>query len=143
QDHRAVADRNRHRRHGVGAGRKLRSRRSAEQLLHSQYPRARRRSPAEGRLLRRGLRHRGADGGAELHDCRVASLASPVSARENDQREDDSVDQLYRGPLAEFTAARNALAKEHRGADASRIRKLAKPTVVAWAVNQVYWHSRK
>src|SRR5262245_38720706 len=30
-----------------------------------------------------------------------------------------------------------------RGADASRIRKLAKPTVVAWAINQVYWQARK
>jgi hypothetical protein len=57
--------------------------------------------------------------------------------------DDDAIDNLYRGPLSEFTAARNALVKEHRGADASRIRKLAKPTVVAWAVNQVYWHARK
>jgi hypothetical protein len=57
--------------------------------------------------------------------------------------DDDAIDNLYRGPLSEFTAARNALVKEQRGADASRIRKLAKPTVVAWAVNQVYWHARK
>ena len=55
----------------------------------------------------------------------------------------DQIDDLYRGPLAEFTAARNALVKAERGADASRIRKLAKPTVVAWAVNQVYWRARK
>jgi hypothetical protein len=74
-----------------------------------------------------------------------------VSARDNDDRadradradSDDAIDNLYRGPLSEFTAARNALVKEHRGADASRIRKLAKPSVVAWAVNQVYWHARK
>jgi len=65
-----------------------------------------------------------------------------VSGRD-DKREHDSIDQLYRGPLTEFTAMRNALVKEHRGADASLIRKLAKPTVVAWAVNQVYWHARK
>jgi len=58
-------------------------------------------------------------------------------------REDDRIDELYRGPLNDFTAARNALVKEHRGADASRLRKLAKPTVVAWLVNQVYWQSRK
>lgn len=56
---------------------------------------------------------------------------------------DDAIDNLYRGPLTEFTAARNALVKEHRGADASRIRKLAKPSVVAWAVNKVYWQARK
>jgi hypothetical protein len=55
----------------------------------------------------------------------------------------DQIDDLYRGPLAEFTAARNALVKAERGADASRIRKLAKPTVVAWAANQVYWRARK
>jgi hypothetical protein len=64
-----------------------------------------------------------------------------VPARDNDES-DDAIDNLYRGPLTEFTAARNALVKEHRGADASRIRKLAKPSVVAWAVNQVYWHAR-
>jgi hypothetical protein len=57
--------------------------------------------------------------------------------------DDAQIDELYRGPLSAFTAARNALVKTLRGADASRIRKLAKPTVVAWAVNQVYWHARK
>jgi hypothetical protein len=55
---------------------------------------------------------------------------------------DTQIDELYRGPLDGFTASRNALVKTQRGADASRIRKLAKPTVVAWAVNQVYWQSR-
>jgi hypothetical protein len=63
-----------------------------------------------------------------------------VSARDND---DQRIDDLYRGPLGEFTAARNALVKTLRGADASRIRKLVKPSVVAWAVNQVYWQARK
>jgi len=28
------------------------------------------------------------------------------------------------------------------GAEAKRVRALAKPTVVPWAVNQVYWHAR-
>ena len=28
------------------------------------------------------------------------------------------------------------------GADAARVKKLEKPTVVPWAVNQVYWHDR-
>jgi hypothetical protein len=55
---------------------------------------------------------------------------------------DKQIDELYRRPLDEFTASRNALVKTQRGADASRVRKLAKPTVVAWAVNQVYWNSR-
>jgi len=66
-----------------------------------------------------------------------------VSARDDDDKNEDRIDVLYRGPLTEFTTARNALVKEYRGADASRIRKLAKPSVVAWAVNQVYWHARK
>ena len=45
-------------------------------------------------------------------------------------------------PLSEFTAARNALAKTLSGDEAKRVRALAKPTVVPWAVNQVYWHAR-
>ena len=55
---------------------------------------------------------------------------------------DAQIDDLYRLSLAEFTPARNALAKTVRGADATHVRKAAKPTVVAWAVNQVYWRSR-
>lgn len=52
------------------------------------------------------------------------------------------IDELYQKPLDEFTAARNALAKTLTGGDAQRIRKLAKPTLVPWAVNQLYWHER-
>lgn len=48
------------------------------------------------------------------------------------------IDALYRLPLADFTAARNALAKSG-GAD---VRTLPKPTVPAWAVNQLYWRDR-
>lgn len=55
---------------------------------------------------------------------------------------DAKIDHLYRQPLGEFTAARNGLAKSLTGADAQRVRTLAKPTVVPWAVNQVYWHAR-
>ncbi len=44
------------------------------------------------------------------------------------------VDRLYELPLEEFTAARNELAK--RLGDAS-IKQLKKPTVPAWAVNQL------
>jgi hypothetical protein len=49
------------------------------------------------------------------------------------------IDRLYRLPLADFTAARNALAKTG-GAD---VRQVAKPTLPAWAVNQLYWRDRK
>lgn len=52
------------------------------------------------------------------------------------------IDDLYRGPLTEFVAGRNALAKTVAGHDAQRVRKLVKPTVVPWAVNQVFWHAR-
>ena len=55
---------------------------------------------------------------------------------------DKSIDDLYQLPLADFTASRNALAKTLTGADAKRVKALAKPTVVPWAVNQVYWHAR-
>jgi hypothetical protein len=55
---------------------------------------------------------------------------------------DSKIDDLYRLPLSEFTAARNALAKTLTGPDKERVRTLAKPTVVPWAVNQLYWRSR-
>jgi hypothetical protein len=49
---------------------------------------------------------------------------------------------LYRAPFGDFVEARAALARSLTGDDARRVRKLAKPTVVPWAVNQVYWRSR-
>jgi len=52
------------------------------------------------------------------------------------------IDELYRVPLGEFVAARTALAKTLAGDDAKRIKALPKPTVVPWAVNQVYWRAR-
>jgi len=55
---------------------------------------------------------------------------------------DSRIDDLYRGTLDAFVGARTALAKTLAGADAQRVRKLPKPTVVPWAVNQVFWHSR-
>jgi hypothetical protein len=55
---------------------------------------------------------------------------------------ESQIDDLYRGALDEFTAARNALAKTLTGADAARVRKLAKPSIVPWTANQVYWRAR-
>ena len=50
--------------------------------------------------------------------------------------------ELYSLPLAEFTAARNALAKEVRSGGerktAEEIKRLAKASVTAWVVNQLY-----
>lgn len=53
-----------------------------------------------------------------------------------------AIDDLYRSSLADFVGARTALAKTLTGAEAQRVRQLAKPTVVPWAVNQVYWRAR-
>lgn len=52
-----------------------------------------------------------------------------------------AIDQLYQVPLAEFTAARNTLAKG-AGAAGAEIRTLPKPPLPAWAVNQLYWKRR-
>jgi hypothetical protein len=55
-------------------------------------------------------------------------------------------DALFKVPLAEFTAARNALVaqlkKDGRQAEASDVKALAKPSVSAWVVNQLYWRHR-
>jgi hypothetical protein len=55
---------------------------------------------------------------------------------------DEQIDDLYRKPLDEFVQARSELARQLKGADAQRVKQLKKPTVVPWAVNQVYWHAR-
>jgi hypothetical protein len=53
---------------------------------------------------------------------------------------------LYRGELSEFTAERNRLATElKKGGDkslAAAVKALAKPSVSAWAVDQLYWRER-
>jgi hypothetical protein len=57
------------------------------------------------------------------------------------------VDALFMLPLAEFTGARNALAaqlkKIGRADEAARVKALAKPSISAWAVNQLYWNHRE
>ena len=56
---------------------------------------------------------------------------------------EDDIDALFRLPLAEFTSARNTLAarlkQDGRHNDADRIKLLAKPSISAWTVNQLYW----
>jgi hypothetical protein len=60
---------------------------------------------------------------------------------------EDDVDALYRLPLAEFTAARNTLAgrlkQGGRGNEADFVKALVKPSISAWAVNQLYWKHRE
>src|SRR6476660_8932224 len=59
---------------------------------------------------------------------------------------EDDIDALFRLPWAEFTSARNTLAarlkKEGRRNDADRVKLLAKPSVSAWTVHQLYWSHR-
>jgi hypothetical protein len=55
---------------------------------------------------------------------------------------DDEIARLYQLPLKEFTPGRNALAKEVRGADATKVRSLQKPNAAAWGVNQLFWRER-
>ena len=60
---------------------------------------------------------------------------------------DAGIDALFRLSLAEFTGARNALAKRLKNEgwtlDAERVKALAKPPAPAWAVNQLYWQDPK
>jgi len=54
---------------------------------------------------------------------------------------DEAAERLYGLPLDEFTAARNAAAKELRDrglrAEADEVKALPKPSAAAWAVNQL------
>lgn len=58
----------------------------------------------------------------------------------------DEVDGLFKLPLAEFIEARNELAKRLKQSgrvdDANLVKTLVKPSVSAWAVNQLYWNHR-
>jgi hypothetical protein len=60
---------------------------------------------------------------------------------------DDDIDALFALPLAEFTVARNALAARLKqgghGDEADRVKAMVKPSISAWAVNQLYWRHRE
>lgn len=60
---------------------------------------------------------------------------------------EDDLDVLFKLPLAEFTAARNSLAAElkraGRGNESDFVKSLTKPSISAWAVNQLYWDHRE
>ena len=59
---------------------------------------------------------------------------------------DTDLDALFTLPLAGFTAARNALVKRlkqsERSDEAAKVMALSKPSISAWAVNQLYWKHR-
>jgi hypothetical protein len=80
------------------------------------------------------------DGPAPGEVARFAPVAWNTD-RESMGTDEDDLDRLYQLPLDEFTAARNALAKQP-GASVG-IKTLHKPSVPAWAVNQLYWRHRK
>jgi len=65
----------------------------------------------------------------------------------NADKVEEDINRLFELPLAEFTAARNALAtrlqKAGRSGEAERVKSFAKPPVSAWAVNQLYWAHRE
>jgi hypothetical protein len=69
---------------------------------------------------------------------RVSACENRPVAKAGDDL-DAQLDALYATPLAEFTAARNALAKSLDAAgwkdDAARVKALKKPSASAWAVN--------
>jgi hypothetical protein len=58
-----------------------------------------------------------------------------------------TIEGLFQLPLAEFTAARNALAaklkKSGRTDESARVKALSKPPLSAWTVNQLFWRHRK
>jgi valyl-tRNA synthetase len=57
---------------------------------------------------------------------------------------DEDINRLYQLTPDQFTAARNELAKTLEStADKARVRALQKPSVPAWAVNQLFWRRRK
>jgi hypothetical protein len=65
----------------------------------------------------------------------------------DDDRLETQLDELYGLPLDAFTPARDKLARELRKAGdraaADRVKALRKPSVVAWALNQVQRHHRE
>src|SRR5262249_21380335 len=60
---------------------------------------------------------------------------------------EDDLDALFKLPLSEFIGARKTLAarlkKEGRANEADYVQALAKPSISAWTVNQLYWHYRE
>jgi hypothetical protein len=60
---------------------------------------------------------------------------------------DDDIDALFRLPLTEFVGARKALAARLKQngfvSEAEGVKALAKPSISAWTVNQLYWRHRE
>lgn len=60
---------------------------------------------------------------------------------------DEAVAELYQAPHASFVSERKRLAGEVKTAGdkvgATRVSKLGRPPISAWAVNQLWWHARE
>ena len=60
---------------------------------------------------------------------------------------DDDIDALFKLPLTEFISARKALAARLKQnglvSEAEGVKALAKPSISAWTVNQLYWRHRE
>jgi hypothetical protein len=75
----------------------------------------------------------------------------PAGAKRNEGDKkatlEDELDALFKLRLPDFTAARNTLAAQLKQAgrrdDSQRVKALAKPSLSAWAVNQLYWQQRE
>jgi hypothetical protein len=78
---------------------------------------------------------------------KVAVLKFSDHKRKRVDELEADVDALFQLPLTEFTGARNELAarlkKSGRGDEAARVKALSKPSISAWAVNQLYWEHRE
>lgn len=65
----------------------------------------------------------------------------PSARRTTARQLDEELDRLYAAPLDEFVRARNELARrlknEGKADEAEEIKRLAKPSVPTWAVNQL------
>jgi hypothetical protein len=60
---------------------------------------------------------------------------------------DEEIDALFKAPLSDFVGARKALAvrlkQNGQANEAERVKALAKPSISAWTVNQLYWRRRE
>jgi hypothetical protein len=81
------------------------------------------------------------------------TMSAKAGSASDRARPEAKVDELYRLPLAEFTAGRDALAARLKASGdasgAAEVKRLKKPSVPAWAANQVVrrdevtWHRLK
>src|SRR5438445_13830936 len=72
--------------------------------------------------------------------------ASAIGSRSMPKLDDD-IEALFKLPLTEFVGARKALAARLKQngfvSEAEGVKALAKPSISAWTVNQLYWRQRE